>query len=106
MNGRQIEKELFALKMKEKPNTISGRMNIISYELGYAIRSVLYSLRFPKDKNIHMKQAELELADTIIQLNMLCIELGLDFDNLREKGLLHLSERYDDFEHNRWKEMK
>ncbi len=108
MNGneRYYEKELFELRMKEKKNTIEGRLNIVTYELGKAVHSIYYSLRFPNDKNVHLKEAKLELGDLITQINMLCQELGFEFDDVRSLGLEHIKERYEDFEINKWSKTK
>lgn len=107
MSGKErfYEEELFKLRMKEKKNTTEGRMNIITYELGKAVHSIFYALRFPNDKKVHLKEAKLELGDLITQINMLCQELGLNFDEVRNLGLEHIKERYIEFELNEWKEI-
>lgn len=102
MRERYYETELFNLRMKEKKNTTEGRLNIMTYELGKTVHSVYYALRFPDNKNVHLKEAKLELGDLITQIHMLCQELGFEFDDVRSLGLEHIKERYEEFEINGW----
>ncbi len=106
MNGNQIDRMVHDLRMKEQSNTINGRMNIITYKWGKTVHSILYSIRFPDQKKAHQQNAKLELGDTLTMINILCQELGFNFDEVRELGLLHTSERYDEFEQNKWKKIE
>lgn len=101
---RRFYEEILELRLKEKKNTVEGRMNIITYEWGKTVQNIYYALRFPDDKNIYHRDARLELGDMITMVQMLCQELGFDFGELREEGLRHLKERYNEFEINNWKE--
>lgn len=92
------------LRMKEKKNNISVRLNIVTYELGRVVRSVTYAQRFPDRSNAYLADAKLEIGDLLTMIHMLCQELGFSFDELRELGYLHTKERYDDFESNKWVE--
>lgn len=94
--------ELFELRKKEKPNNLEGRLCILSYELGRMINSAYYSIRFPKDKAIHLKLAKIEMGDLITQIQILCQELNWDFEEVRREGLSHIKERYEEFERNEW----
>lgn len=94
------------LRSKEKKNTIEGRLCILSYELGRAINSIYYSIRFPNDKSTHLKLARIEVGDLITQIQVLCQELGWDFEEVRREGLQHTEERYQDFEINEWIDTK
>lgn len=101
---RRFYNEIFELRMKEKKNTLEGRMNILTYEWGNAVQRIYYSIRFPDDKEIYLKDAKLKLGEVLTMFQMLCQELGFDFEEVREQGLEHTKERYEDFEINKWSE--
>lgn len=110
IDTNDIEKELAELK-KNEPTSDNQffRMSIIGYELGDLHRAIVYSQRFKNDEKLkmsHLANGKLAMADLLIQLNLLCMTLEWDFEELRKLGLEHLKERHKDFEKNRWCEIK
>jgi len=92
--------------MNGEPETsLSARINIITYEWGLSVKSLLYMQRFPQDKNAHLSNAKLELADLLTQLDILINDLDLDRQELLRLGRKHLSERYKEFEKNNWQKL-
>lgn len=90
----QLNKLVFELKCTGKSDSISGRMNIVTYHWGKCVRDVIYSLRFPEDRKVYLKNAELNIGDTVIMLIMLCQDLGFDFSDVVELGFKHTSEKF------------
>jgi NTP pyrophosphatase (non-canonical NTP hydrolase) len=89
--------------MKGEPETtIPFRMNIITYEWGNAIHSLLSMLRFPDEHKAHLENAKLEIGDMLVQLDKLCLALDIDQKEARELGYRHLRERYAEFSKRGW----
>lgn len=55
----------------EQGSNVLFRSSLVIYEFGNFVKSVVYSSRFPKDKQIHLSNAKLELSDLVTQLRML-----------------------------------
>lgn len=85
----------------EANRSINKRLNIICYELGDVNKQVVYSQQFPDYSRGELKIA---LAELITMINALCIDLGEDFDSLREFGISKLAEDYKRFEERGWRE--
>lgn len=86
----------------EPPISIFGRLAIIHYELGDLTKDLTYAHRFPDEKEAHLANAKLSLADLLTQLSLLCVELGFDEGEIRELGLEHIMERFEEFKKRRW----
>jgi len=107
--GDDIEKKLKELK-KDEPSSdnIFRRLAIIGYEYGFVQRHLTYAEIFKEDKKerrIQLASARLELADLITQINMLCITMEWDLEELRKLGVQHLEERHEDFRRNKWRDV-
>lgn len=89
-------------RAKEPKAPIFFRLSVISYELGDLHRDIAFSIRFPQEKAAHMANAKLSLADLIVQIHLLCDELGFDEKELDELGWKHLEERYAEFKRRGW----
>jgi hypothetical protein len=92
-------------RSKEKKCNIFYRLNIIGYELGDLMKDIAYMHRFPKETDAHRANAKLSLADLIVQISLLCDELGFNEDELKELGWKHLEEKYKEFEQRGWVEV-
>jgi hypothetical protein len=92
-------------RAKERKAHIFFRLSIISYELGDLNRDIAYMHRFPKESNAHRANVKLSLADLMVQLSLLCNELGFDEGELRELGWKHLEEKYEEFDRRGWVEV-
>lgn len=89
-------------KIKEKSCDIFFRMNLITYEWGALVKDLVYSKRFPNDKNAHLAHAKTEFADLLIQLKILISELNFNEDLLVNMGKLRLEEKYLEFDNKEW----
>jgi len=118
IQASSFERRLQKLKNNEPTSdNLFFRTNIIMYEFGDLCRSIVYSERFKnnnktlfrngfKDTNVILSEGKLAMADMITQLRMLCLSLGWNFDDLSELGIKHLEERQQDFNRDRWNEVK
>ena len=66
------------------------RLCIMSYELGDAIKSIVYQ-HYYGDTGVH-GEVKTSLADLIAQIHVLCLQCNLDFEELEELGLKRLAE--------------
>lgn len=102
-----IEKKLKELKKNEpSSDNIFRRLAIIGYEYGFVQRHLTYAEIFnqdEKEKKVHLASAKLELADLITQINILCITMKWDLEELRRLGAQHLEERHEDFKRKNWR---
>lgn len=112
-----IEKVLAELK-KNEPTSDNKffRLSIIAYEFGDLNRAIVYANRFNesnktqygskwKDPDGILAEGKLALADMLTQIQMLCLTLEWDFEELRELGANHLRERQKDFQRDGWAEV-
>lgn len=98
----QLVGEFIRDNLVEPPTSISFRLNIVSYTLGYLIRDLVYMERFPQDAHIYKAHAKLSFANALIQWKLLCEQLGLVWGEELALGEEHLRERYKDFEQDGW----
>lgn len=90
--------------IKEPPTSLMLRCNILTYELGSAIKCIVYAERFPMDRVKWLASAKAELADTLMTFRKLITELGVDEHEIRQLGEQRLRERYAEFEKMGWVE--
>ena len=92
-------------RRKEPKAHIFFRLSIISYELGDLHRDIAYMYRFPKESSAHRANVRLSLGDLMVQLSLLCDELGFNEEEIKELGWKHLEEKYKEFERRGWVEV-
>jgi len=83
------------------------RASILSYEMGDLNRYLvkLGQVNLPTDIINGMRSdAKLAMADMIMQLRMVCFDLGWCFDEIQWLGIQHLRERHEDFKKDGWAE--
>jgi len=102
-NGRkvvEITKQLKKIRSQEPKNdkfTPIIRALIVGYEIGDIQRYVKIRAQENLSDGIkkgYEQNAKLGLADAVIQLRLLCMDLGWNFDDLQYLGLKHLKERF------------
>jgi hypothetical protein len=98
----EVKNQRAKLVTKEPENSIFGRLLIITYEMGDLTRDIFYANRFPEEREAHLANVSLSIADLLVQLSLLCKELGLDEEELRRLGWNHLQERYQEFQKRGW----
>lgn len=94
-------------KIEPTSDNIMFRLNIIGYEFGDLQRALVYAKRFPDDKikqKGYYAEGKLALADMLTMLQMLCISLGWNFEELRKLGVEHLRERQHEFIEQKWQD--
>lgn len=113
-----INTALCELKKNEPTSdNVFFRLAIINYELGDLNRAIVYAHRFRnsdkalfkdgfKSEEVILSEGKLAMADLLTQLNMLCITMNWNFNELRRLGVEHLDERQKDFQRDRWSEVK
>lgn len=112
-----VEKMLIELKKVEPTsNNEFFRLCICSYEFGDLSRAVVYHNRFKSSKKVLfgngfkspeaiLAEGKLAMADLLTQLNLLCISMHWDFEELRKLGTQHLAERHKDLKRDGWSEV-
>lgn len=79
------------------------RMLILQHQIGEAGYAIMKSRRFPDDEAGYLAAAKLGVADAMVQIEMLCLDLGWNPDEIKKMGLQHTWERFKDFEAKGWK---
>ncbi len=79
------------------------RMLILQHQIGEAGYALMKAGRFPAARDGYLAFAKLGIADAMVQIEMLCLDLGLDPDKIKKIGLQHTWERFKDFEAKGWK---
>jgi hypothetical protein len=79
------------------------RMLILQHEIGEAGYCIMKAKRFPADEAGYLAAAKLGIADAMVQIEMLCLDLGFDPDEIKRLGLQHTYDRFKDFKAKGWK---
>lgn len=82
--------------------TPEQRMLILQHQVGEAGYCIMKAARFPKDADGYLAAAKVGLGDAFVQLELLCLDLGLDPDEIERLGMQHTWERFKDFEKAGW----
>ena len=77
--------------------SIEFRTLIISSEVGMLSKLIAYAAKFPKERSAHLADSKLAIGDALVQLKMLCLDLGFDPEEIEQLGLEHTLERFEDF---------
>lgn len=78
------------------PISLDRRLNVLSYELGQAIRSAVYALATKQGLEVeraHMANMRIEIADLITQCRVLAQERSWEWDELLVDGEERFYER-------------
>jgi len=104
VGDRMIEPSSHFLHGIEKDGvTPEQRMLILQHQIGEAGYAIMKSRRFPDDEAGYLAAAKLGVADAMVQIEMLCLDLGWNPDEIKRMGLQHTWERFRDFEAKGWK---
>lgn len=87
----------------EPDTSLLMRIAIINYEVGDLTKNIAYAERFPNDKNIYLALAKGDIADALVQIELLCKRLDTNISQALEDGREHMRVRYDEFAKNSWK---
>jgi len=81
------------------------RLSLITHLVGELNRDIAYMHRLPQEANAHRANTRVSFADLLAQLSVLCIELGIDEEELRELGLERFEEKCAEFKKRGWVEV-
>lgn len=97
-----INSEKEKLIESEPPTSLLLRATILTYEIGSIVKCLAYAARFPSLGKTYLAASQTDIGDAIVQIELLCRQLGFDFESVRSEGWEHLKERYDDFVKDEW----
>lgn len=78
-------------------------MLILQHQIGEAGYCIMKSRRFPDDEAGYLAATKLGIADAMVQIEMLCLDLGWNPAEIKRMGLQHTWERFRDFEERGWR---
>jgi hypothetical protein len=88
--------------LEKDKKTPLDRIVILNKEIAQVAYELLQCRIFPHETNAHMANAKLELGDALVQIEMLCYDLYLQPDDVKELGIIHTFERFQDFKERGW----
>jgi hypothetical protein len=86
-------------KDKKSPQ---DRIIILNKELALVAYGLLQARIFTDEAAALKANAILELGDAMVQIEMLCHDLGLQPEDVLRQGIQHTFERFQDFEKRGW----
>jgi hypothetical protein len=98
-----IERNTWTLHLLEKDKkTAQDRIIILNKELALVAYGLLQARIFPAEATALRANAILELGDALVQIEMLCHDLGVQPKDVLRQGIQHTFERFQDFEARGW----
>lgn len=98
-----LERTVRTLHMLEKDKKSPiDRIVILNKEIAQVAYELLQCKIFPGEENAHMANAMLELGDAMVQIEMLCHDLQKSPEEIKNLGIRHTFERFQDFEERGW----
>ena len=100
-----LERTYRTIHMMEKDKkTPNDRITILNKELAMVAYELLQSRIFPKESEERQANAMLELADAMLQIHMLCLDMDFLPEDILKLGVQHAFERFQDFDARGWGE--
>ena len=98
-----LKRDTWTLHMMEKDKkTPDDRLVILAKEISFAAYAFLQAKIFKEESSALRANGILELGDAMVQMEMLCHDLGLDPKDVLQQGIQHTFERFQDFERRGW----
>ena len=98
-----LERTTRTLHIMEKDKKIpEDRIIILNKELAMVAYNLLQARIFLAESKAMRANAILELGDAMVQIEMLCYDLGLQPADVLAQGIQHTFERFADFEKRGW----
>lgn len=98
-----LERDTWTLHLLEKDKkTPQDRIVILTKEIALVAYGLLQARIFTAESAALRANAILELGDAMVQMEMLCIDLGLLPKEVLRQGIQHTFERFQDFEARGW----
>ena len=98
-----LERTTRTLHLMEKDKkTPLDRIVILNKEIAQVAYEILQCRIFPGEASAHMANAKLELGDAMVQIELLCYDVGLQPKDVLKQGIQHTFERFQDFDARGW----
>ena len=98
-----LERTARTLHLMEKDKkTPQDRITILNKELAQVAYELLQARIFPGESPVREANAKLELGDAMVQIHMLCYDMGLRPEDVLKLGVQHTFERFQDFDARGW----
>ena len=88
--------------MERDKKTPNDRITILNKELAMVAYELLQARIFPKESEERQANAMLELADAMLQIHMLCLDMDFLPEDILKLGVQHAFERFQDFDARGW----
>lgn len=88
--------------MEKDKKTPLDRIVILNKEIAQVAYEILQCRIFPGEASAHMANAKLELGDAMVQIELLCYDVGLQPKDVLKQGIQHTFERFQDFDARGW----
>lgn len=88
--------------MERDKKTPQDRIIILNKEIALVAYGLLQARIFTAESAALQANAVLELGDAMVQIEMLCLDLGLIPKDVLRQGIQHTFERFQDFEARGW----
>lgn len=88
--------------MEKDKKTPLDRIIILNKEIAMIAYRLLQSKIFPNEAAAMQADALLDLGDAMVQIEMLCYDLGKQPSEILKLGIQHTFERFSDFEARGW----
>lgn len=88
--------------MEKDKKTPQDRIVILNKELAMVAYELLQASIFSKESEERQANAMLELSDAVLQIHMLCLDMGYLPEDMLKLGVQHAFERFQDFDARGW----
>jgi hypothetical protein len=88
--------------MEKDKKTPEDRIIILNKEIALVAYGLLQARIFTEESAALRANAILEMGDAMVQMEMLCHDLGLAPADVLKQGIQHTFERFQDFEARGW----
>jgi hypothetical protein len=88
--------------LEKDKKTPQDRIIILNKEIAQVAYNLLQARIFTAETAALRANAILELGDALVQIEMLCYDLGVQPKDVLRQGIQHTFERFQDFEARGW----
>jgi hypothetical protein len=88
--------------LEKDKKTAQDRIIILNKELALVAYGLLQTRIFTAEADALKANAILELGDAMVQIELLCYDLGVQPKDVLRRGIQHTLERFQDFDRRGW----
>ncbi len=92
-------------EVKEPKAHVFFRLSLITHHLGEVHADIIGIHRIPSEARAHRANLKISLADLFMQLSILCLELGVDEEEVRRFAIERYRERTAEYKERGWVEV-